>query len=133
MTLAPAKARAYELPSLSGAESAGILRWLMSLESPSESVRQAIEGGVAWFESAKLTGLRFMSDRKDSRLIEDPSAPALWARFYDLKSGRPAFCDRDGVLKFSLAELGPERRNGYAWFGRWGEDVARGYSKWKQR
>lgn len=132
-TLAPAKARAYELVSFSGAESAGILRLLMSLENPPEPVVRAIEGGVAWFDAAKLTGVRFERSRRNSRLVKDRAAPPLWARFYDIESNRPIFCDRDGVKKFSLDEIGSERRNGYAWFGRWGEGVARDYEKWKRR
>ena len=37
-TLAPAKARAYELPSFSGSESVGIVRFLMGIEEPSPEV-----------------------------------------------------------------------------------------------
>lgn len=132
-TLEPAKARAYELASFSGGESAGILHLLMSLEHPPAPVVRAIEGGVAWYESAKVTGMRYERGRGDTRLVEDRSASPIWARFYDIETGRPIFCDRDGVKKFSLDEVGRERRNGYAWFGRWGENVARDYERWKRR
>jgi lysophospholipase L1-like esterase len=37
-TLAPAKARSYELPSLSGSECAGIVRFLMSIDRPSPEI-----------------------------------------------------------------------------------------------
>ncbi len=43
----PRAARAYELPSLSGAESVGLLRLLMSLEHPSPDVSRAIQAGAA--------------------------------------------------------------------------------------
>ena len=41
-TLEPRGARTYELPSLSGMESAGILMLLMSLEDPSPDVARAV-------------------------------------------------------------------------------------------
>lgn len=132
-TLEPAKARAYELVSFSGGESAGILHLLMSLEHPPAPVVRAIEAGVAWYEDNKVTGLRYERNRRDTRLVEDRSAKPIWARFYDIETGRPIFCDRDGVKKFSLDEIGSERRNGYAWFGNWGDKVARDYERWKRR
>lgn len=130
-TLAPAKARAYELPSFSGAESAGILHFLMSIDRPSPEVVKAIEGGVRWFDTVKLTGVRY--ERRNGRVVEDPGASPIWARFYDLETGKPIFCDRDGVKRFSLEEVGRERRTGYAWFGNWGESVARDHAKWSKR
>ncbi len=133
VTLAPAQARAYELPSLSGAESAGIVRFLMSLDKPSPDVIRGVKAAVAWFESAKITGIRVEKVDGDRQVIADPAAPPLWARFYDLETGRPFFCDRDGVKKQQISEIGKERRNGYAWYGTWGESVASDYAKWPHR
>jgi len=39
-----------------------------------------------------------------------------WARFYDLKEGKPFFCDRDGIPRRSINEIGDERRYGYQWY-----------------
>ena len=55
----------------------------------------------------------------DKRVAEDPSALPLWARFYEIGGNRPIFCDRDGVPKRQLSEIGYERRNGYDWLGHW--------------
>ncbi|MEK7951473.1 pectate lyase [Luteolibacter soli] len=129
VTFEPAKARAYELPSLSGGESAGILRFLMTLEKPSPEIIRAVEAGVAWFDSAKITGIRF-ERTNGGRIVEDPSAKPLWARFYDLETGKPFFCDRDGIKKATLAEIGEERRSGYAWYVTSGESVATDFKKW---
>ena len=52
-TFAPAKARAYELPSLSGAESANIVIYLMQLPNPSAEVIQSIESAVQWFKDSE--------------------------------------------------------------------------------
>src|SRR5207302_4477599 len=45
----PRPGRTYELVSLSGSESVGIVRLLMSLEDPGDEVVKAVEGAVAWF------------------------------------------------------------------------------------
>ena len=138
-TLEPAKARAYELPSLSGAESAHIVMLLMSIENPSKEIINAVNSAVAWFEKVKITGLR--KDRVyndvgkiiDKRMIPDESAPAIWARFMTLEDNTPFFCDRDGVKKATLAEIGDERRNGYAWYRNDPQMVLDAYPNWKKK
>ena len=122
-TLAPADARAYEKASLSGHETVGILRFLMEQERPAPEVVAAVEAGVAWLEGAKLAGLR-LERRPDASLpkgydlvvTESRGAPPLWARFYEIGTGRPMFCGRDGVVKYRLSEIDAERRTGYAWY-----------------
>ena len=133
VTFAPAMARDYELPSLSGSESAGILRFLMDLEKPSPNVIRAVKGGVEWFEAAKISGYRYGKSGKDRVLEKAPGTPPIWARFYDLDTGKPFFCDRDGIKKDSIDQIGAERRNGYAWYGNWGESVAKDFAKWPHR
>lgn len=128
-TFAPAAARKYELPSLSGGESAGVLIYLMSLENPSPEVIRAVKSGVAWFDSAKISGYRY----EKRTLIKDAAAAPIWARFYELETNRPFFSDRDGIKKFDLSEIGEERRNGYAWYNTVGANVARAYAKWAYR
>ncbi len=137
----PRPGRTYELVSLSGSESVGIVRLLMSLDDPSPEVVRAVEGAVAWFEAAKLTGIRQVI-RKDERspkgtnrvIVPDPQAPPLWARFYEIGTNRPIFADRDGVAKHDLAEIGYERRNGYAWLGTWPQKLLdQEYPAWKRK
>lgn len=133
-TLAPTDARAYELASLSGQESVGLTRLLMSLEKPSPEVRAAIEGAVAWFRSTRIDGIRIDRTGGDAQMVADPKAGPLWARFYDLRTGQPFFCDRDGVPKATLAEIGSERRNGYAWYGDApARLIEKDYPAWKAR
>src|ERR1035437_4529896 len=122
-TLAPAKARAYELPSLSGSESVGVVRFLMGIARPSPEVVRAIEGAVAWFRANQIKGIRVTQKPApgtpkgfDNTVTADPAAPPLWARFYELGTNRPIFCGRDSVVKYSLAEIEYERRNGYRWY-----------------
>jgi pectate lyase len=137
----PALARTYELPSLSGAESVEIVRLLMSLEKPEAAVIDSVQAAVAWFTSAQIEGIKVVRvpDPKsptgtDKRVVADPGAPPLWARFYDLKTNEPIFCDRDGVPKRHLREIGYERRNGYAWLGDWPKNLLeKEYPEWRKR
>lgn len=129
----PRPARSYELPSLSGAESAGVSQLLMSLERPGPEVRRAIQGGADWYEAAKLVGIRVETVGSDRRVVPEPGASPLWARFYEIETGRPFFCGRDGVKKYALAEIERERRRGYAWYGDWGLSVAKAYAQWQAK
>ena len=139
-TLAPAKARSYELPSISGNESVGIVRYLMKIEDPDNDVVAAIEGAISWFESAQLKGLRQIKveapaapNGMDIKIIPDPSAPPLWARFYDLQTQQPFFCSRDGIPQKTIAEISHERRNGYSWLGTYAAELLqKHYPLWKK-
>ncbi|MGB8226551.1 MAG: pectate lyase, partial [Sedimentisphaerales bacterium] len=71
----PRPARTYELVSLSGLESAGILELLMSLDHPSPAVVRAIEAGAEWFESSRITGIRVIWANRDRTVEKDPNAP----------------------------------------------------------
>lgn len=48
----------------------------------------------------------------DKVVVKDPSAPSLWARFYEIGTNKPIFCSRDGKPRETLAEISYERRNG---------------------
>jgi pectinesterase len=136
-TLLPAKARAYELPSLSGKESAKIVLLLMSIENPSQDIIDAVDAAVRWFEKTKITRVKIetvidkATQKKNKLVVSSPnSEEPLWARFMELETDVPFFCDRDGIKKASLAEIGFERRNGYAWYTNEPKEVLKQYSNW---
>lgn len=129
----PRPGRSYELVSLSGGESVGILRVLMSLENPSPEVAAAIVSAVQWYESSSIKGLRLIHEDGVPHTIEDPNAPLLWARFYEIETNRPFFCNRDGVAKYDYNQLGEERSSGYNWLDDWGNDVFKAYRKWHEK
>ncbi|HVT87501.1 MAG TPA: pectate lyase [Tepidisphaeraceae bacterium] len=131
VALQPAGARAYELPSLSGSESVGIILMLMSLPHPSQRVRDSIEGACAWFESSKILGKRIANGPGGRTMIDDPNAPPLWGRFYDLKTNKPFVCGRDGIPKATLEEIPAERRNGYSWYSSTASILPERYQMWK--
>jgi PelA/Pel-15E family pectate lyase len=141
-TRAPASARAYELVSLSGYESVGIVEYLMETGEPTPEIRRAVDAAVAWFERSQITGQRvdwvFDPNDKDRRIdrvvVADPAAKPLWARFYSIDGNRPMFVGRDGVVHDQLADIERERRLGYAWLGDWpAKLLQKKYPTWQSR
>ena len=117
-------ARSYELASISGNASVGIVRFLMSIEKPDDQVIAAIQGAVRWMDGAKLKGIKLerVKDQKgqsDLVVVKDSSAPPMWARFYKIGNNEPIYCSRDGVPRKNLADIPRERRTGYRWLGYW--------------
>ncbi|SNC66319.1 pectate lyase, PelA/Pel-15E family [Hymenobacter gelipurpurascens] len=139
-TLQPAKARAFELASLSGDESAAIVEFLLGVENPSPEVKKAIASAIAWFEKVKMPNqaLKEIKDPaqpsgRDRVIVAQPGA-SLWARFYDLETNRPIYVGRDSKVHYALSEIENERRAGYVYAGTWPEKLLqRDYPKWQQK
>jgi PelA/Pel-15E family pectate lyase len=141
VTFAPASARKYELVSLSGSEGVGVCRFLMDIDNPSPQVVEAVEAAIKWFDEVRITGVteKYVPDAAARRgwnkvHVSDPNAKPRWARFYEIGTNKPIYVDRDGIPKYSIAEIGYERRNGYAWTGGWPELVlGQRYDEWHQK
>ncbi len=137
----PRKARSFELVSLSGLESVGIVKYLMQIDDPSPDVKHAIRSAVAWFDAVKIEGLRVetwpdptLPRGFDRAVVADRSAGPLWARFYEIGTNRPMFVSRDGVVHDSLADLPYERRVGYSWIGDYAGDLLeKKYPAWRAK
>jgi PelA/Pel-15E family pectate lyase len=137
--LSPRPARAFEPAALCSRESAEIVLFLMSLDSASDRVRDAVRAAVAWFEHSQITGIRVREIQAPTahfqyhtvsfdRIVEAaPGAPRIWARFYELGTGKPLFCNRDSKPVYSLAEVDRERRTGYQWYTYAPEEALRAY------
>jgi PelA/Pel-15E family pectate lyase len=139
-TYEPMPGRSYELVSLSGSEATGIVMMLMRIENPSDRVKEAVEAAVAWIDAVAIRGRRIDTVDDPTRpggrkrmLVDDPDAPPMWARFYEIGTNRPFFCNRDGIKLYEYEQLDQERSMGYSWFGNWGEKVLNEYPKWKKR
>lgn len=140
VTFEPRPARAFELSSYSSNESARIVAMLMEIPNPSEEIKRAIRGAMQWFDTYKLTGLKvvrkgkFGSPFRTTELVKDPDATTpLWARYYDLEHCEPFVCDRDGVPRRHLWEIGTERRNGYSWYSDRTAFIYPLYEKWADK
>lgn len=138
-TFAPAPARAFELASFCSSESANIVKLLLEISNPSEEIKEAVRGAMQWFDDYKLTGLKVVrtgeygSPYRNTTLVKDPAGTPLWARYYDLKNCEPFVCDRDGIPRKSMQEIGTERRNGYGWYQDAPAMLYPLYQKWAEK
>lgn len=145
-TLAPIAARKFEPAALSTRESDGIVRLLMRIPHPDDRVRSSVESAVRWLDQNAMVGFRLdrvpiepvrfenHTAKYDIVLVPDSSAQRLWARFYDLGTGKPVYCDHTGARVGSLAEIDLERRTGYSWIGGWCARLLEvAYPAWKAR
>ncbi|WP_035694623.1 pectate lyase [Flavobacterium soli] len=138
-TLLPADARSFELASLSGYESAKIVLLLMDIKKPSREVITSVNSVVDWFEKTKITNLREerIYDEKgkmiDKKMVPAENAEPIWARFMELENNKPFFCDRDGIKKDSISQIGIERRVGYAWYSSAPQKVLDKFEKWSKQ
>jgi PelA/Pel-15E family pectate lyase len=133
VTLKPAWARKFEPPCLASGESVGIVRFLMR-EKRTPEITRAIEAAIEWFHKTRLSGIRWARTAGQNAAVKDPAAPAIWARFYELETMKPIFIGRDSVIKYNVAEIEAERRNGYAWYVLSpNELLEKDYPKWKAK
>lgn len=139
-TLEPAKARKFELVSLSGSESVGIVHFLMRMNNPSPAIIAAVNGAALWFDKVKIVGVKVIDveapnepSGKDRLVVADNNS-VIWARFYDIDTNQPFFTGRDSQPKKTLAEIENERRTGYAWYGVWpAKLLAKDFPEWVTR
>jgi len=137
-TLKPEMARKFELVSLSGMETVGIVRFLMKIEKPSAAIIESVKAAMDWFEKVKITGYKFEEvpapnekSGKDHVLLPDSNS-VIWARFYDINTNEPFFTGRDSERHNTIAEVENERRIGYAWYGTWpAKLINKEYPSWK--
>jgi PelA/Pel-15E family pectate lyase len=141
----PRGARTYEPAALASMESAEIVNFLMGFERPDGDVASAIRHAVKWFEMSAIRGIRLdkvsapttkyqhHTSTEDLVVVVDPGAPPLWARYYDLATNTPLFCNRDGSIVPSLAEVDRERRTGYSWYTGEPQAVIARYPAWTTR
>jgi PelA/Pel-15E family pectate lyase len=145
-TLETVGARTFEMPCTSPADTTEIVRFLMETKSPTPDVVAAIEGAVAWLKAAQLSGIRVErvpapkeeffrhTAEFDVVVVADPKAAPLWARMVEVGSNRPIFASRDGIKRYSLAEVDRERRTGSGWYGNWPlRLIEREYPAWTKK
>jgi PelA/Pel-15E family pectate lyase len=140
-TLEPADARSYELASISGKETVTIIYYLMSLANPSQKVQTAVVNACQWLEDAKIEGykLAYIPDSNAAEdynriLKKDKNGPDLWARFYNLKTGKPLYVDRGGKVCENYNDISYERRNNYAYIEQFAHKLlTEDFPRWKKK
>jgi len=126
ISLEPTSARSYELTSLTAQESATILRFLMRIKSPNPQVVAAVHSAADWFKANELFGFTYTFDggRKEA-----PGAGPVWARMYEIETGKPIFSDRNGIKLYNWDQL-KDRRQGYGWYTYTPIAALRQYASW---
>ncbi|URZ04468.1 pectate lyase [Clostridium felsineum] len=122
VTLKPAGARAYELPSLTASESTNIVKFLETRPSTPQ-IAASINGAKNWFKASEINGIRVVKANGDVKVVNDPKAGPIWARFYELGTNKPIFVGRNGNVEYKLSDIEIERRTGYAWYGSWPSSI----------
>ena len=119
LTNQPSSARKMEPATLSGLESAHILKFLMTLPAATPELISSIESGLKWFAGSQIT---------------DPaSGQAKWARFYSLTTGKPVFPGRDGILYETFEAMAATNKLGYDYYTTQpGSIVKNGQQKWRK-
>ena len=134
LTLQPANARKMEPATLSGLESAHILKFLMTITNPSPEVVACIDSGLKWFEAAKIASETKTNEKGKS--VFEPSASGsevCWARFYHLTNSQPVFPGRDGILYETYDAMITKNRGGYDYYtSQPGSIVKTAQKKWRK-
>lgn len=145
VTLQPAWARKFEPPSICNKESADLVLFLMSIDHPKKEIIDAIQNAVVWFDESIIHNTRIKTipaprvqtpykvSATDKVVVTDSTAPAIWIRYYELKTHRPLFCNRDSKVVYSLAEVVRERRDGYGFYTYSPQQVLDKYPAWKNK
>ncbi len=131
ITLAPTKARNFEMASLASAESAWLINFLMDLDSPDADIIKSVHAAAKWLNENKITGQRWSPN--DVKPKADVKAPPMWARFYEIGTHKPIFGDRDSSIHYSVGEISEERRKGYGWYNTVGNKVLEKYKIWAEK
>jgi len=145
VTLQPAWARKFEPPCICNGEGSEITLFLMSIDHPDQKVINAVQYAVQWFDESRILNTRvktisapplktpYLVTTVDRVVVNDPTAPPIWTRYYELKTHRPMFCNRDSSIVYSLADVDRERRSGYAWYTYGPQKVLAQYSSWQKK
>lgn len=133
ITQIPVGARNFEPASLSTGESAGVLMFLMEEAQPTPQIVTAIDHGIAWLRSNAIADVEWTKpvDETAKRLLPREGAGPVWPRFVDLTGRQALFGDRDRTIHDDVADLIPERRNGYSWYVTAPAKALKTYDRWK--
>lgn len=141
----PRDARTFEKASICNQESAALTMLLMNDQHPDSAMIDAVESSIRWYRNSEIHGIRvkwiqadeeqfiYHRSNMDRMVVEDPDAPRIWARFYELETHVPIFCGRDGVVKYAMADIDRDRRTGYGWYVYTPEEAYHQYDIWRKQ
>nr|AIA89876.1 Pec_lyase [uncultured bacterium] len=115
----------------------------MGINNPSPQVVEAVHCGMKWLNKAQIKGIKLLrtplTEDKiinheypyDLSVVDDAGAKPIWVRYYEVTDNTPFMCTRGGKKVWALADVDPERRTGYDWYGYWPEKAYMKYKEWK--
>lgn len=133
LTLQPVSARNYEMPSQSGAESAGLMMFLMQQPDAGPEIAAAVNAAAIWFQKTEIQDMVYTRDEAGSHLTAAPGQGPVWARYYETGTDRPIFGNRDKTIHDRLDEISAERLKGYSWYSEAPQPALAQYAGWKKR
>jgi PelA/Pel-15E family pectate lyase len=97
----------------------------------------SIESAVTWFEGNRLAGLRkTRNDEGKTDYVPDRSSTEIyWARFYDLRTGKPVFPGADdGILYPTHTGMAAKNKVAYDFMSTRPRDLLeKELSRWRKR
>ena len=138
-TLEPISGRNYEKNAITaGKESTNIVLYLMSIENPSEEIKNSVESAIEWFKKSKINNIEvkyFINKEgiRDAKLVRCNSCAPIWARYYSIENNKPFFTNRDKSVVLKFDKIDPERRPNYEWFGYYPQEALDKYQTWIYR
>jgi PelA/Pel-15E family pectate lyase len=137
LSFEPVAARLKEPPSLSGSESAEMIKFLMRKGPTTQDVTTLIEQGITWIKTNRLTGLRKIRtpEGKTDYITDPTSAEVYWARFYDVVTGQPLFAGaQDGIIYPTFQEMAKNNKVAYDYFTSKPNDIiTKEVERWRKR
>lgn len=119
-TYKPEMARSYELASISGCESVGIITFLRA-QTDNQQAQDAAESARLWLKARRMENVTY-SKNNAPNFFSAKSGSYCWFRFYDLTNGQGFYCTRQGKTYTDIAQFyaaDSERATGYDWAGSW--------------
>lgn len=94
----PTEGRPHEMPSVSAYESSTLLKYLMTIEHPSDELKASIRAAVDWLSKHKYMENKYIEDVKEGsttvdRRIADKEGSNIWGRFIQIggESGKVVY------------------------------------------
>ncbi|TDO95968.1 pectate lyase [Marinomonas balearica] len=120
-TLECEKGRSYELAAISGGESVKVVKFLMSIENPSQDVINAVHDAVAFLQSQSIKDKKLVKVKDPTlefgvdRVVIDKKGAVSWPRFIDSTTLEPLFSNRQGDRLNRFDDISYERSVKYSW------------------
>ncbi len=95
----------------------------MNRKEQTEEIKTAVDAAVAWYKKSAVKDCKFVKKDPNNVYFVKEEGSDMWYRFYEIGTNRAIFSDRDGVVQYTLLNVGEERRNGYNWAGSWGQSL----------